>query len=229
MSSAGRRIWRTEKVATLRVLLVLLSLFVVRDAPAHGLREARLAVETPMVGAPSAPRIAAWAQALAPIEIAGVNTRARAGLRLYTAEGEIDEEARAEIERIAANDHAPHVLSARLEQLVFLAAYHFKDAPVVVVSAWRAHAGRHGTGEAMDFKLKGVRPRELAAYLRGLPRAGVGIYTHPSTQFVHLDVRDQSYHWIDASPPGVKWHEAQLRDPGAEKRDAAWTAQMDLP
>jgi hypothetical protein len=69
----------------------------------------------------------------------------------------------------------------------------------------------------------------LAAYLRGLPRVGVGIYIHPRTQFVHLDVRDQSYHWIDASPPGVKWRERQLHDAHAEKRDAAWTAQSDLP
>ena len=69
----------------------------------------------------------------------------------------------------------------------------------------------------------------LAAYLRGLPRVGVGIYTHPRTQFVHLDVRDQSYHWLDASPPGVKWREMQLRDAGASKRDEAWTPARDLP
>lgn len=214
---------------TVRLLLVLLSLFVVRDAPAHGRPAPRVALETPLVAAAPAPRVAAWAQALAPIDVSGVNTRARGDVRLYTAEGEIDEEARTTLERIAANDEAPHPLSLRLEQLVLLAAYHFKGAPVVVVSAWRAKAGRHGTGDAMDFKLKGVRPHELAAYLRSLPRAGVGIYTHPRTQFVHLDVREPSYHWIDASPPGVKWREGALRDPGAEKRDAAWTPAMDLP
>ena len=58
---------------------------------------------------------------------------------------------------------------------------------------------------------------------------GVGIYTHPRTQFVHLDVRDASYYWLDASPPGVKWHEARLYDPSAQKRDAAWTPEMDEP
>jgi hypothetical protein len=212
-----------------RLLLVFFSVFVVRDAPAHDRPAPRLALETPMVEASPVPRVAAWAQALAPIDVSGVNTRARGGVRLYTAEGEIDAEARAALERIAANDEVPHPLSLRLEQLVLLAAYHFNGAPVVVISAWRAHAGRHGTGDAMDFQLKGVRPRELAAYLRGLPRAGVGIYTHPRTQFVHLDVREQSYHWIDASPPGVKWREGALRDPGAEKRDASWTPAMDLP
>jgi hypothetical protein len=229
MRHGGRQSAGTLQISMLRVLLVLLSLFFVRDAPAHDLRDVRLAAETPLVAAPAPPRFASWAQGLAPVEVTGVNTHARAAVRFYTTEGEIDGEARATLERIAASDDAPHPLATRLEQLVLLAAYHFKGAPVVIVSAWRARAGRHGTGEAMDFKLKGVPARELAAYLRGLPRAGVGIYTNPGTQFVHLDVRDQSFHWIDASPPGVKWREAALRDPGAEKRDASWTPQMDLP
>jgi hypothetical protein len=46
---------------------------------------------------------------------------------------------------------------------------------------------------------------------------------------VHLDVRDASYHWLDASPPGVKWREKQLRDPTQMKRDAAWSPEQDLP
>ena len=41
----------------------------------------------------------------------------------------------------------------------------------------------------------------VAAYLRGVPRVGVGLYTHPRTRWVHLDVRDRSYHWADATPP----------------------------
>ena len=150
-------------------------------------------------------------------------------VRLYADDGEIDETARETFERVAANDAEPHALAPRVEQLLMRAAYHFGAAPVQVVSAWRERASRHGTGEAIDFKLKGVGARQLAAYLRQLPRAGVGIYTNPRTQFVHLDVRDQSYHWVDASPPGVKWHEAQIRDPGAAKRDAAWTPEADLP
>jgi uncharacterized protein YcbK (DUF882 family) len=219
------------QIAGLRLVLVVLALLVVRDAPAQGLhlRGSPLPIETPMVLSTSTPRVAAWAQDLAAILVTGVNTHEQAGIRLYMPDGEIDPEARATLERIAANNDTPHELAKRLEQLVFLAAYHFNAAPVIVVSAWRAHAGRHGTGEAMDFKLKGVLARELAAYLRSLPRAGVGIYTNPNTQFVHLDVREQSYHWIDASPPGVKWREGRLRDPGAEKRDAVWTPSMDLP
>ncbi len=212
-----------------RWLLVVLSLFVARDAPARVLRGGSVCFETLAAATMHPTRTASWARNLPPVEVASVVTRQSARVRLYADDGEIDADARGTLERIAANDAPPHVLAPRVEQLLMRAAYHFGAPQVQVVSAYRWRASRHGTGEAIDFKLKGVRARELAAYLRQLPRAGVGIYTNPRTQFVHLDVRDQSYHWVDASPPGVHWHEARLWDPGAEKRDAAWTPDADLP
>jgi hypothetical protein len=210
--------------------LVLLALFAIaRDAPANIVRGPRLLVETPLVAQAVSPRVAHWAEALDPIEVASVATRESVPVRLYSSDGTIDEQARDDFERAASVDGEPHALALRLEQLVMKAAYHFKQTRLVVVSGWRPNAGRHGTGEALDFKLDGVRAARLAAFLRQLPRAGVGVYTHPRTQFVHLDVRDPSYHWLDASPPGVKWREARLYDPSAEKRDASWTPEMDLP
>ncbi|HEY5242913.1 MAG TPA: hypothetical protein VIJ22_15645 [Polyangiaceae bacterium] len=174
-------------------------------------------------------RSASWADALVPIEVTSVVTGQSASIRLYAVDGEIDEAARMHLEHVVARDGEQHELASRLEQLVVKAAHHFHDAPVYAVSGWREHAGRHSTGEALDFKLRGVQAAQLAAYLRGLPRVGVGIYTHPRTQYVHLDVREPSYHWLDGSPPGVTWKERQLRDPGQMKRDASWTPEGDLP
>ena len=74
-----------------------------------------------------------------------------------------------------------------------------------------------------------MNAKKLSAWLRRLPRAGVGVYTHPRTQFVHLDVRRMSYHWLDASPPGVTWKELRLRDPSYRERDASYTPASDLP
>jgi uncharacterized protein YcbK (DUF882 family) len=143
-----------------------------------------------------------------------------ASIRLYGLDGEIDEAARMRLEHVVARDGEQHVLAARLEQLVVKAAHHFGDAHVFVISGWREHAGRHTTGEALDFKLLGVHAAQLAAYLRGLPRVGVGIYTHPRTQYVHLDVREPSYHWLDASPPGrhVEGATAARSRPGEARR-----------
>jgi uncharacterized protein YcbK (DUF882 family) len=211
-------------------LLVALTAFIASgDAPAPRGRAAVVASDTPLAAEARPPRITPWAAALAPLEMTNVTTRARARIRLYDGGGSINEDARATFERIAAGSDDVRPLASRLEQLVVKAAYHFSSAAVRVVSGFRPNAGRHGTGEALDFKLEGVPASRLAAYLRHLPRVGVGIYTHPRTQFVHLDVRDASYHWLDASPPGVKWREAMLADPLAKKRDATWTPEMDDP
>jgi uncharacterized protein YcbK (DUF882 family) len=218
----------------MRLAIALVAFVAARDAPAAIAREPRAADETQSAAAARPARVSSWATALDPIDFVNLTTRARAAIRLYGGDGAVDDDARAAFEQVAASpmDAAAtrvRPLAVRLEQLVVKAAYHFQRARVLVVSGFRANAGRHGTGDALDFKLEGISASRLAAYLRAFPRAGVGVYTHPRTQFVHLDVRESSYHWLDASPPGVKWREAMLRDPSAEKRDAAWTPDMDEP
>jgi uncharacterized protein YcbK (DUF882 family) len=187
------------------------------------------AADTPLQAEARTVRNVPWAEALPPVEVVSEATGERASIRLYGGNGEVDDDALAQFTQIAARDGDVHDLTPRVVQLVFKAAYHFKSSRIVIVSAWRAASGRHTSGDAVDFKLEHVRASLLAAWCRSLPRAGVGIYTHPRTQFVHLDVRDTSYHWLDASPPGVKWREKQLRDPAQAKRDAAWTPEQDLP
>jgi uncharacterized protein YcbK (DUF882 family) len=181
---------------------------------------------------------APWAASLGAVEVVNRNTGARGKIRLYDDHGAIDRAAARSFMRIAgAAKDAPEDgseederLDLRLVQLAIRAAYHFDGATISIVSGTRPGArGRHGTGEALDFALEGVKAPLLAAHLRGIPRAGVGIYTHPKTQYVHLDVRDHSYHWIDGSPPGVTWRERLLPDPKQAVRDASYTSAMDLP
>jgi uncharacterized protein YcbK (DUF882 family) len=209
--------------------LLLLTIVAAVDARAQDAPRRPSAVESTLVAAPRDARTVAWAVALQPVTVTSAATTSSVAIRLYEQSGEIDPDAVSRFEQVVAGAGDPHVLAPRLLQLVVKAAYHFGNARVVVVSGWREHAGRHTAGEALDFKLVGVRAATLAAWLRGLPRVGVGIYTHPRTQYVHLDVRDTSYHWLDGSPPGVTWRERQIRDPGQVKRDSAWTPDADLP
>jgi uncharacterized protein YcbK (DUF882 family) len=173
----------------------------------------------------------AWAQALGPITIENANTTRRAKVKLYEPDGSIDRDALQTFSTLACD--APEMLDTRLVQLAVKAAYHFGGKDLVVISAFRPASsgggGKHATREAIDFKLRGVSAAILAAYLRTYPRAGVGVYTNPKTQYVHLDVRDQSFHWLDASPPGRTWREAQLADRGRVTRDASYTPEGDLP
>ena len=118
-------------------------------------------------------------------------------------------------------------------QLVYRAAYHFNDEQVEVVSAYRRpgrqREGPHALGTAVDFELPGITAAALASYLRTLPRVGIGIYTHPRTQYVHLDVREQSYHSIDASPPNRTWRERPIRARNLAALDATYTLKSDWP
>ena len=202
------------------------------DAPAKLRPPAELT--PPPATPPADPRFAR----LWPIEFVSLNGGSRATLRLYDDQGNVDQSARAQLDELLA-DHrdSDHVETAemyrRTVQLLFRAAYHFDARRVEIVSGYRKpgkrREGLHAQGRAIDFKLHGVPPAKVAAYLRTLPRVGVGIYTHRRTQFVHLDSRETSFHWLDASPPGKHWRERSLRTKNIPLLDRAYTSETDLP
>ncbi len=175
---------------------------------------------------------------LSPISITNNNTRKTVSLRLYDSSGAVDEQAAEELDSLLCDardrDNIETItIDRRLLQLVYRAAYHFSSDKVEVVSAYRKaihkREGMHAQGRAMDFRLSGVKALILAAYLRTIPRVGVGIYTHPKTQFVHLDVRDQSFHWLDASPPRRHWREMNIGGKALIAQDAKYSRKDDWP
>ena len=172
------------------------------------------------------------------IRIASLGTGESLSIKLYDEGGNVDPESASKLDALLVDARDPdHIeqteLDRRTLKLLFRAAYHFNAKQVEVVSAYRKpgrrREGLHGQGRAIDFKLPGVKPAALAAYLRTLPRVGVGVYTHPRTQFVHLDSRDRSFHWLDASPPGRHWRERSLPDSKLVARDANYRESMDWP
>jgi uncharacterized protein YcbK (DUF882 family) len=176
--------------------------------------------------------------ALPSVRFTNQNTRESADIRLYDATGHVDEHAAARLDALLCDTRDPKAwatltLDRRTLQLAVRAALHFKAAEVQVVSAYRKpgrrREGPHANGKAIDFKLPGVPSVTLAAYLRTLPRVGVGIYTHPKTAFVHLDDREHSFHWLDASPPGRTWRERSIGNAAMPKRDAAYCRSDDWP
>jgi uncharacterized protein YcbK (DUF882 family) len=175
-----------------------------------------------------------WAKELPPLHVECANTGAKADIRLYAPDGAVDPVALDVFSHVAADANGPFPLKERLVQLAIKAAHHFDVKSLVVVSGYRkprtkGPGDHHTKGEALDFRLPGVDYRQLAAYLRSLSRVGVGVYTDPRTHYVHLDVRDRSFYWLDASPPGVVWREAPIRDAKLASRDAAYSAEGDLP
>jgi uncharacterized protein YcbK (DUF882 family) len=175
---------------------------------------------------------------LQPLRFTNENTRESATVQLYDALGHVNEQAALRLDALLCDTRDPKTratltLDRRTLQLAVRAALHFHADEVQVVSAYRKpgrrREGPHATGKAIDFKLPKVPARELAAYLRTLPRVGVGIYTHPRTSYVHLDDREHSFHWLDASPPGRTYREQSIGNASIGKRDAAYARADDWP
>ena len=199
------------------------------------------AASAPAVLAAAAPSMLQPASAfsrLQPLRFTNENTRESASVQLYDAAGHVNEQAATVLDTLLCDARDPKAratlaLDRRTLQLAVRAALHFRADEVQVISAYRKpgrrREGLHATGKAIDFKLPGVAARELAAYLRTLPRVGVGIYTHPKTSYVHLDDREHSFHWLDASPPGRSYRELSIGNGSLPKRDAAYARADDWP
>jgi uncharacterized protein YcbK (DUF882 family) len=175
---------------------------------------------------------------LQPVRFSNENTRESASVRLYDASGHVNEQEATRLDALLCDTRDPKALATltldrRTLQLAVRAALHFHASEVQVISAYRKpgrrREGLHASGKAIDFKLPGVNARVLAAYLRNLARVGVGIYTHPKTSYVHLDDREHSFYWLDASPPGRNWRELSIADAWLAKRDAAYARADDWP
>jgi Bacterial protein of unknown function (DUF882) len=100
-----------------------------------------------------------------------------------------------------------------------------------VISAYRlpppgGHSN-HGRGRAMDIIVPGVKDEEVAKFARELGYSGVGIY--PTSGFVHVDVRDRSYFWVDTSGPGGRKREQGIMGDLAAKSDAAASKRGEGP
>lgn len=172
------------------------------------------------------------------VRVVNQTTREARSLQLYDAEGRVDEDAARELDQLLCDARDPkHHEVGRLDrrtlQLMYKAAYHFDSFEIEVVSAYRKpgrrREGPHGTGSAIDFRLRDVKAQLLASYLRDIPRTGVGIYTHPKTQFVHIDNREHSFHWLDASPPRRHWREKSIGSANLPRLDQRYTPADDLP
>jgi uncharacterized protein YcbK (DUF882 family) len=89
-----------------------------------------------------------------------------------------------------------------LVRLLMRISKRFENAELHVISAHRAVDGvvtsersQHGKGTASDIRIEGVSVETLAAVARQEGARGIGMY--PKSRFVHVDVRDKPYSWVD--------------------------------
>lgn len=136
-----------------------------------------------------------------------------------TREGGFDETACTEIARVLGDSrtHTTGAIDRRLIEVMYDIARHFHAGQITVVSGYRAQRqpSNHRLGRAVDILVPGVADSEVAAYARTLGFLGVGYY--PRGGFVHIDVRDRSYYWVDRSPPGAPSRSRRSRRRGRSR------------
>lgn len=99
-----------------------------------------------------------------------------------------------------------HPIAPRLLDMIYRLQVHFNAPEIRIISGYRAPRGRstsnHGKGRAMDLVVPGATDEDVARFARDQGFAGVGIYS--VSGFVHVDVRERSYFWVDTSGPGKR-------------------------
>lgn len=117
----------------------------------------------------------------------------------------------------------------RLVEILYRAVKFFRAPYVWVVSGFRPTraTSRHAQGRAIDIILPGVPNARLAKFLRKQGFVGVGVY--PVSGFVHLDVRAQSYFWVDASAPGEAQRARPVERALARREDRLARRRGELP
>lgn len=120
-----------------------------------------------------------------------------------------------------------HPIDPRLLDLVYRVAVRFSAHEVRIISGYRTpRHGRHSNhakGRAIDLVVPGAGDEDVARFAREQGFVGVGVY--PTSGFVHLDVRDRSYFWVDSSGPGKRNRTRGILADLAAKSDARAVAR----
>lgn len=115
-----------------------------------------------------------------------------------------------------------HPIDPRVLDLVYRLQVQFKAPEVRIISGYRTpRAGsrsNHGKGRAVDLVVPGASDEEVAKFAREQGFTGVGVY--PVSGFVHVDVRERSFFWIDTSGPRQRSRVRGILADLAQKSDA---------
>ena len=124
-----------------------------------------------------------------------------------------------------------HPVEPRLLSRIYRVERRFEAAELRVISGYRLPkpGGRsnHGRGRALDLVVPGATDEDVAKYAREIGYGGVGVY--PASGFVHIDVRERSYFWVDSSGPGAKRREHAVFPDLASRADDAAKRRGDTP
>jgi uncharacterized protein YcbK (DUF882 family) len=96
-------------------------------------------------------------------------------------------------------------INPHLFELLSIIQDHFDGRTIELVSGFRNQertTSYHFHGSASDVRISGVSDRELHQFVSTIDTGNMGLGLYPRAGFIHVDVRPDSYRWVDWSPPG---------------------------
>lgn len=172
-----------------------------------------------------------WQAGMRDIVFHAVNTGETVVVRPFRPDGSLDPQAVQAVRHLLRDQRADqdHEVAPRLLAVLYRLVSALDAPQINVVSGYRVQHGRghslHGEGQAIDIIVPGVEPERVAEVARAFGHCGVG--TYPTSGFVHVDVRDRSYFWIDRSGPGQHGRVVQVRADESRAADARFDAAND--
>ena len=126
-----------------------------------------------------------------------------------------------------------HPVEPRTLDVIYRIQRHFNAHEIRIISGYRtpkpdgSGQGNHGRGLAIDFVVPGASDLDVARFARETGFVGVGVY--PVSSFVHVDVRQRSYFWVDRSGPGRSSRERGILLDVAQHADSRARQRGDVP
>lgn len=155
----------------------------------------------------------------------GLNIPDRVELTAATERGgfsaeDLDRAARVLRDPSSGNEHP---IDPRLLDTIYRLEVRFHAPEIRIISGYRtprprAPTSNHGRGRAMDLVVPGSTDEDVAKFAREQGFTGVGVY--PVSGFVHVDVRERSFFWVDTSGPGKRSRLRGILGDLAAKSDA---------
>jgi len=140
------------------------------------------------------------------LKLYNVNMRESIDVDLYDDQGMIREDSLETLNHFwrCRRTGTEKPINPHLFELLSMIQDHFGGQTIELVSGFRNQervTSYHFHGSASDIRVAGVAPRDVHSFVQTLDTGHMGLGIYPRAGFIHVDVRPDSYRWVDWSPP----------------------------
>jgi|SRR5215813_2930451 len=141
------------------------------------------------------------------LQIYSPNWHEEVKVNIYKADGSFNQDALKSLNHLfrCRRTDTEKPMEPHLFEILSSIQDHFAGRRLQVISGFRNQrkiTSMHFHATAADIRVDGISERKLRDFAATLDAGGMGIGLYPYAHFVHVDVRPDSYRWIDYSRDG---------------------------